>query len=101
MDALSLLLVVASTMGLMALRVRTLTQAVLPLERALSKAGFRSSGFSTNSPCPPIPSNMVWNGISLKSVATCRSSAKRLSCCLEKVVNTQLLSITTVIGTFS
>ena len=71
------MLVVARTIGLMTLRVRTLTQAVLPLERALSKAGFNSSGFSTNSPCPPIPSNMVWNGISLKSVAPCRWRGQR------------------------
>jgi hypothetical protein len=50
MDALSLLLVVASTMGLIALRVRTLMQAVLPLDIALFKAGIKSSLDSTNSP---------------------------------------------------
>ena len=69
-DDFSLLLATAATIGLNTGLAFTFTHAVLPLAIALFSAGPNSSLFVTNSPWPPKPSNILWKGISLKSVAT-------------------------------
>ena len=70
-EALSLLSVTAATIGLITPFALTLIQEVLPLSIALFSAGINSSLLFTSSPCPPNPLKILWNGMSLKSVAKC------------------------------